>query len=106
MPEAKSVATIQEPTKTVICPQTDVVASAAPAIRSQMREAVSQGARNIEVDLVHVRMVDSVGIGLLIAAHNSLTKVGGRLAVVHASKDVLELFHMMNIHQHFSVSGN
>jgi len=47
-----------------------------------------------------------VGIGLLISAHNSLRRRGGRLAVVHASKDVLELFHMMRIHQHFNVSGD
>jgi anti-anti-sigma factor len=51
-------------------------------------------------------MVDSSGIGLLISAHNSLKKVGGQLAVIHASADVLELFQTMRMHQHFSVSGN
>jgi anti-anti-sigma regulatory factor len=50
--------------------------------------------------------MDSRGIGLLISAHNSLRKVGGTLAVVHASKDILELLHTMRIHQHFSVSGD
>jgi anti-anti-sigma regulatory factor len=48
---------------------------------------------------------DSTGIGLLIAAHNSLRKVGGKLPVIHASPDILELFQTMRIHQHFSVSG-
>ena len=58
------------------------------------------------MDLSDVLMVDSCGIGLLIAAHNSLKKVGGRLAVIHASVDTLELFQTMRMHQHFSVSGN
>jgi anti-anti-sigma regulatory factor len=43
---------------------------------------------------------------LLISAHNSLKKVGGQLAVIHASTDILELFQTMRMHQHFSVSGN
>ena len=97
---------IREATKTVIRPLGDVVASSAPEIRSTMRGALERGVQDLEVDLAHVQMVDSVGIGLLIAAHNSLSKVGGKLAVVHASKDLLELFHMMNIHRHFQVSGN
>jgi anti-anti-sigma regulatory factor len=51
-------------------------------------------------------MVDSSGIGLLISAFNSLRKVGGHLAVIHASADILALFQSMRMHQHFSVSGN
>ena len=45
-------------------------------------------------------------IGLLISAYNSLRKVGGQLAVIHASTEILDLFHTMRMHQHFSVSGN
>jgi anti-anti-sigma regulatory factor len=50
-------------------------------------------------------MVDSTGLGLLISAHNSISKTGGKLAVIHASKEILDLFRSMRIHQHFSVSG-
>jgi len=97
---------IREAGKAVIRPTGEnVVASTAPAIRSQMRAAMAEGVREIVVDLGSVRTVDSAGIGLLIAAHNSLHKAGGRLTVVHANKDVLDLFRLMRIHQHFSVSG-
>jgi len=58
------------------------------------------------MDLAAAEMVDSAGIGLLISAHNSLKKAGGELTVIHASKDILNLFRTMRIHQHFSVSGN
>jgi anti-anti-sigma factor len=71
-----------------------------------MRGIVQDGVRELVVDLTGVQMVDSSGIGLLISAHNSLRKVGGRLAVVHASAEILELFQTMRMHQHFSVSGN
>lgn len=97
----------REDDKAVIKPTgEDIVASSIPELRSKMRGAVEEGVRQLVVDLVNVRMVDSMGIGLLISAHNSLRKLGGRLAVVHASRDILDLFQMMRIHQHFSVSGD
>jgi anti-anti-sigma factor len=83
-----------------------IVAATVPELRSQMRGILDEGIRNLVIDLAGVRMVDSTGIGLLIAAHNSLRKVGGQLAVIHASADLLELFHSMRMHQHFSVSGD
>lgn len=83
----------------------DVVAASVPELRTTMRTALDQGVRDLVMDLSHVHMVDSSGIGLLISAHNSLTQLGGKLSVVHASRDILDLFHMMRIHQHFSVSG-
>ena len=83
----------------------DVVAASVPELRSKMREVVAEGIRELVVDLANVQMVDSTGIGLLISAHNSLRKLGGKLAVIHASPDILELFQTMRMHKHFSVSG-
>ena len=83
----------------------DVVASAVPTLRSQLREAMENSPRELVLDLEKVEMMDSSGIGLLIAAHNSLRRQGGRLAVVHASHDILELLRAMRLHQHFTVSG-
>jgi len=81
------------------------VAAAIPELRMKMRGVVAEGVEELVVDLAGVEMVDSSGIGLLISAYNSLRKVGGRLAVIHASSELLELFQTMRMHQHFSVSG-
>ncbi|HUO29584.1 MAG TPA: STAS domain-containing protein [Bryobacteraceae bacterium] len=96
----------REENKAVVRPAGDnIVAASVPEIRTQMRGILEQGVRELVVDLTGVQMVDSCGIGLLISAHNSLRKVGGHLAVIHASADILELFQTMRMHQHFSVSG-
>jgi anti-anti-sigma factor len=95
----------QENTPAVLQPEGDIVSAFLPALRSRLRDLVNSGVRQLTVDLVHVQMVDSAGLGLLIAAHNSLKKVGGELAVIHASDDLLSLFKSMRIHQHFKVSG-
>jgi anti-sigma B factor antagonist len=97
----------REDNKAVVRPAGDnIVAASIPELRSKMREIVSEGIRELVIDLTDVHMVDSSGIGLLISAYNSLRKTGGRLAVIHASAEILELFQTMRMHQHFSVSGN
>lgn len=95
----------RQDSKAVIQPAGDVVAASVAALRSTMRGIVGDGVRELVMDLTNVQMVDSSGIGLLISAHNSLRRTGGRLAVIHASPEVLDLLMTMRIHQHFSVSG-
>jgi anti-sigma B factor antagonist len=97
----------REDNKAVVRPAgDDIVAASIPELRAQMRGIVAEGIEELVIDLTDVHIVDSSGIGLLISAYNSLRKVGGRLAVIHASADILELFHTMRMHRHFSVSGN
>ena len=89
----------------VFQPEGDIVAASATELRGKLRDLVNNGARQLVIDLEKTKMVDSVGLGLLIASHNSLQKVGGQLSIVRASADILELLTTMRIHQHFSVSG-
>ena len=101
------IAVTREDNKVVVRPDGDsIVAASIPELRSKMRGIVEEGVRELVVDLTDVHMVDSSGIGLLIAAFNSMRKIGGSLAVIHASADILELFRSMRMHQHFNVSGN
>jgi anti-anti-sigma factor len=87
-------------------PEGNLAGAYIPLFRSRLREVVSSGILHLTVDLTGVQSLDSSGIGLLVAAHNSLKKSGGELAITHASKDLLDLLRAMRIHQHFSVSGN
>jgi anti-anti-sigma factor len=97
----------REENKAVVRPSGDtIVAATIPELRLEMRGILDQGIRELVIDLSGVRMVDSSGLGLLIAAHNSLRKTGGTFAVIHASEDILALFRSMRMHQHFSVSGD
>jgi anti-anti-sigma factor len=83
----------------------DVVAGSIADLRATMRSIVAGGARELTLDFSNVRMIDSCGIGLLVAAHNSLQKAGGRLSVVHVTREILDLFRTMRIHQHLNVSA-
>jgi len=101
------IAVTREDNKVVVRPDGDsIVAASLPELRLKMLAIVAEGVEELVIDLTDVHMVDSSGIGLLISAHNSLRKAGGRLAVIHASAEILDLFQTMRMHQHFSVSGN
>ena len=95
---------IRQDKQATLQPEGDVVAGSVAELRAALRELVGTGVRQLVVDLANVQMLDSAGLGLLIAAHNSLQKVGGEMSVVKASPDILELLTTMRIHQHFRIS--
>jgi len=84
----------------------DVVLATVPELRATMGRLVEAGIRDLVVDFGNVRMIDSGGIGLLISAHSTLSKLGGRLSVIHVSKEILDLLHSVLVDQHFSVTGD
>ena len=92
--------------RTVAEPGGDLVAARVPAFRARLSAMVAAGTRHLTLELACVRSIDSVGIGLLVAVHNSLRKAGGELKLIHVSQDILALLQAMRINQHFSISGN
>ena len=56
------------------------------------------------LDFSQVQSIDSVGIGLLVATHNSLAKVGGSLSLANVGQDIFQLFTLMRLDKHFSVA--
>lgn len=89
----------------VVRPGKDLVAASLEELRAALREAVVQRPALLTIDLSGVEMIDSTGIGLLIATHNSLRQRSGTLALIHASREILGLFRSLRLHQHFSISG-
>jgi anti-anti-sigma factor len=86
--------------KTVLRLDNDLVASTASEVKKELKELVDAGHR-VAVDLEDVHMVDSTGIGLLMAAHNSLQKKEQSLEVLNASDDIRKLFQTMRLDKRF-----
>jgi len=89
----------------MVIPAGDVVATSVSELRPAMRDLLRAGVQDMILDLAHAEMLDSTGIGLLLAAYNSISKAGGTFSVVKASDEIVELLRSMRVHQHFSVSG-
>ena len=89
----------------VITIKQDLVASTVNDLRTMIKGSISDGVKNISVDLSGIKIVDSMGIGLLISTQNSLAKVGGSLEIVNISADIMDLFQSMRLGQHFTLKG-
>lgn len=84
-------------------PGKDVVASMANEFRAELNSQIQEAPSELIIDLDGVEMVDSVGIGIIIATHNSLDQKGGKLKVVNIADDIYGLFSTMRLDRHFSV---
>lgn len=85
-------------------PTCDVLAVHLPAMREAIKSAIDAPPPKVLFDLAHVEMLDSSGIGLLIATFNSLKPKGCEFAVINASADIADLLKSMCLDQHFPVS--
>lgn len=74
-----------------------LVAADVPALQPVLKQEIGSGCRRIIFDLTKTVSLDSSGIGLLIAAYNSLSTVQGQVCLVNVSRDILELLQSMRL---------
>ncbi|HCM26440.1 MAG TPA: anti-sigma factor antagonist [Treponema sp.] len=84
-------------------PKSDLVAATVAQAKPELRDLVVSSAGEFLVNLSEVSMIDSKGLGLLIAAVNSLDLEGRKLRVIGASDDLVELFKMMRLDRHLTI---
>ncbi|MGV1098863.1 STAS domain-containing protein [Thiovibrio sp. JS02] len=83
----------------------NIVASNAGALKAQLAALLQNGAVQLRLDLAGVKLIDSMGLAVLIAAHNSLRKTGKRLEVSNVCQDVRKLLAAMRLDHHFEIIG-
>lgn len=83
----------------------DLTAALVPELQATLKEMMGKGARELVFDLTNTAMLDSSGMGLLIAATNSLAPVGGVLRVTNVCPDIVRLLKSMRLTARLNVSG-
>ena len=94
---------IKQQKQTLLAPDRDIVASYAQELRRNLWSLIEEGVTDVTIDLARVQMIDSIGLGVLIAAHNALKKKQGRLAIVNISKEITGLLKTMRLDRHFDI---
>jgi anti-sigma B factor antagonist len=106
LPQEKKMSEIvNQGNETIIKPGVDVVASMAEEFKSELLSVINDSSDGVTIDLEGVDMVDSVGIGVIIAAHNTLNQSDRKLKVINVAKDVYGLFTTMRLNRRFTVEG-
>lgn len=86
-------------------PEGDLTAVTAQEIRIQLKDLIGRGLRELVIDLSNTHVIDSTGIGLLVATHNSLHRINATLALVNVSQELLDLLKAFRLDKHFSITG-
>lgn len=94
---------ITEQNQIIVKPNGNIVASMASDFRFELLGLIEDGATQLTVNLKGVKMVDSDGIGALIAAHKALAQNGGKLTIANPSDDVREFFRLMHLDKQFTI---
>ena len=77
--------------------QEQLTAVEAPALQAALKQEIAQGIREINIDLTRTQSLDSTGIGLLIAASNSLTALQGSIQLTQVAPPLLKLLQSMRL---------
>ncbi len=81
-----------------------VAAQDVQALREVFRARIQEGGRQFELDCSRLESLDSMGIGLLVATHNSLVKQGGALRLVGVKKEIFQLLTLMRLNKHIAMT--
>lgn len=93
----------EKPNSGVWVPTVNLVAANISAAKEEVRKLVAGSTGEFVVDLSSVNMVDSKGLGLLIATYNSLEPEGRSMRVIGANNDLVDLFKMMRFDRHMKI---
>ncbi len=86
-------------------PGRDITASVAQDFNQALVAMVKRKPQALVVDFDGVEMIDSVGLGVLVGAINSLSKHGGELRLIHVSEQIHELLILMRLDRRLVVEG-
>ena len=61
-------------------------------VKDVFQKAVDQEKHKVLLDLGRVSWMDSSGLGVIVSGHTTLTRAGGALRILNATKKIHELF--------------
>ncbi len=87
----------------VVLPEGDIVASTVPLLKEKLKEAIETGLSDLTVDMSGIRMIDSIGIAVLIATQNTLEGRSGKLKLANVDAEIFSLMKLMRLDQHMEI---
>lgn len=83
----------------------DLTASLVPDLQAALRQEIQPDTAEVLFDFEHTTMLDSSGIGLLIATYNTLARRQGRIRLIQVAPDIQQLLQSMRLVGRLEVSG-
>jgi len=81
----------------------DLVGSRIDDLRTELSEVMHSGINEMTIDLEGVETIDSLGMGLLVATHNSLKSKQGHLRLINVASNIYNVLVIMRLDKHFPI---
>lgn len=92
-----NIQSMQDATSTRTIVKDELTVTTVPALQRKLRNALANQGPNLVMDLEQVRTIDASGIGLLIAAKNSVIAQQGQLRLVNVPTHIFNLFQSLRL---------
>jgi len=90
-------------TKKNVRPGKDVVASKAESLNKKLYKIIEEGITELTLDFVNVKSVDSVGLSVIAATHNTMNNAGSKLFLKNVPDEINTLFDALGLNKHFEI---
>jgi anti-sigma B factor antagonist len=71
--------------------------------KTEIKELVDGGFRNVVLDLGEVPWINSTGLGILITAHHTVKAASGTMKICNVKERVLSIFYVSQLERVFEV---
>ena len=89
--------------KKTIKPGKEIIASKVNGFRKKLLKIIDQGIKEIVMDFGGVKTVDSMGLGVIIAANNTVEESGGKISLINVPEEFYALCKAMRLDGYFDV---
>lgn len=89
--------------RALVCLQGEVDIYTAPRLKEELVRLLDEGVTGIVVDLAKVTFIDSTALGVLIGGVRRLHEVGGRMALVVATRPVERVLTLTGLERVFTI---
>ncbi len=86
-----------------IYPKKDIVASITDKFKAELHALIAESPERLVIDLTGVEMVDSIGIGVIIATFNSLNKIKSKLELANVAENIYTILTTMRLNHYFTI---
>jgi len=84
-------------------PGKDLVASKAESLNKKLYKMIDQGITELTLDFVNVKSVDTVGLSVITATHNTMNNAGKKLLLKNVPDEINTLFDALGLNKHFEI---
>ena len=87
--------------KKTIKPGKEIVDYMVEEFHGKLLKIINQDIKELAIDMRNVKDIDSTGLGVLIAAKNSLDQTGGKLNLTNVPENIESFFQMLGLEGYF-----